>query len=180
MNASKCACCSPSVRREPCRTELRHLLSRRRLTLEPINHDLSAALHGALMVIGGIWNLLLHPSGFDGAQRSSRLLDLVRDAYHYVLDLTHEILDVFTSAYGIRCIGCPRFVSDNLLRAKRNACAIHQQRKALRHESEFFQQDPSVRRIVVVTKRKSKTYGRSSIRGNDMNLGIPSAPGICR
>ena len=37
----------------------------------------------------------------------------------------------------------PVFVSDNLLRAKRNGCAIHQQRKALRHESGFFQQDPS-------------------------------------
>ncbi len=35
-----------------------------------------------------------------------------------------------------------------------------------------------MRRIVVVTKRKSKTYGRSSIRGNHMNLGIPSAPGF--
>jgi hypothetical protein len=30
--------------------------------------------------------------------------------------------------------------------------------------------DPSVRRIVVVTRRKSKNYGRSSIRGNHMNL----------
>ena len=55
-------------------------------TLEPINHDLSAALHGALRVIGGILNLLLHPSGFDGAQRSSRLLDLVQ-AFHSALDL---------------------------------------------------------------------------------------------
>jgi hypothetical protein len=55
-------------------------------TLEPINHDLSAALRGALMVIGGILNLLLHPSGFDGAQRSSRLLDLVQ-AFHSALDL---------------------------------------------------------------------------------------------
>jgi len=66
--------------------------------------------------------LLLHPSGFDGAQRSSRLLDLVQAAYHSVLDLIREILDVFTSAYGIRCIGYVSFVSDNPLRAKRNAC----------------------------------------------------------
>jgi hypothetical protein len=35
-----------------------------------------------------------------------------------------------------------------------------------------------VRRIVVVTRRKSKNYGRSSIRGNHMNLGIPSAAGF--
>ena len=74
------------------------------------------------MVIRGILNLLLHPSGFDGAQRSSRLLDLVQYAFHSVLDLIREILDVFASAYGIRCIGYARFVSDNLLRAKRNAC----------------------------------------------------------
>src|SRR5262245_31018917 len=106
MNASKCACCSPSARREPALQSCGHLPSRRRLTLEPINHDLSAALHGALMVIGGILNLLLHPSDFDGAQRSSRLLDLVLDAFHSVLDLIREILDVFTSAYGSRCIGC--------------------------------------------------------------------------
>ena len=71
------------------------------LTLEPINRDLSAALHDTLMVIGGILNLLLHPSGFEGAQRSSRLLDLVQDAFHSVLDLIREILDVFTSAYGM-------------------------------------------------------------------------------
>src|SRR5262245_23448144 len=31
-----------------------------------INHGLSTALDAALMVIGGILNLLLHPSGFDG------------------------------------------------------------------------------------------------------------------
>ena len=74
------------------------------------------------MVIGGILNLLLHPSGFDGAQRSSRLLDLVQDAYHSVLDLIREILDVFTSAYETRCMGYARFVSDNPLRAKRNEC----------------------------------------------------------
>jgi hypothetical protein len=123
-------------------------------------------------------NLLLHASGFDGAQRSSRLLDLVQDAFHSFLDLIREIIDVFTSAYGIRCIGYARFVRDNLLRAKRNASAIHQQRKALRHGSEFFQQGPSVRRIVVVTRRKSNNYGRSSIRSNHMNLGIPSAAGF--
>ena len=79
--------------------------------------------------------------------------DLVQDAFHSVLDLIREILDVFTSAYGIRCVGCARFEGDNLPRAKRNASAIHQQRKALRHGSEFFQQRPSVRRIVVVTRR---------------------------
>jgi len=93
-------------------------------SISRINRDLSAALHGALMVIGGILNLLLHPSGFDDAQRSSRILDLVQDAYLSVLDLIREILDVFTSAYGIRCIGYASFVSDNPLRAKRNACRL--------------------------------------------------------
>jgi hypothetical protein len=39
-----------------CSTELKHLPSRRRLTLEPINHDLSTALRDALMVIDGILN----------------------------------------------------------------------------------------------------------------------------
>ena len=53
------------------------------------------------MFIGGILKLLLHPSGFDGAQRSSRLLEIVQDAFHSVLDLIREILDVFTSAYGV-------------------------------------------------------------------------------
>ena len=41
-----------------------------------------------------------------------------------------------------------------------------------------FSKGPSVRRIVVVTRPKSKNYGRSSIRGNHMNLGIPSAAGF--
>ena len=48
--------------------------------------------------------------------------DLVQGAFHSVLDLIREILDEFTSAYGIRCIGYVSFVSDNPLRAKRNAC----------------------------------------------------------
>jgi hypothetical protein len=91
------------------------------LTLEPINRDLSAALHDTLMVIGGILNLLLHPSGFDGPQRSSRLLDLVQDPFHSVLDLIREILDAFASAYGIRYIGHASFLSDDSLRAKHNA-----------------------------------------------------------
>jgi hypothetical protein len=41
-----------------------------------------------------------------------------------------------------------------------------------------FSKGPSVRRIVVVTRPKSKNYGRSSIRCNHMNLGIPSAAGF--
>src|SRR5262249_44811026 len=36
----------------------------------------SAALHGAVIVIGGSLPVLLHPSGVDGAPRSSRVLDL--------------------------------------------------------------------------------------------------------
>ena len=43
------------------------------------------------------------------------------DEFHSVLDPIRELLDVFTSAHGIRSIGYARFVSDNLLRAKRNA-----------------------------------------------------------
>jgi hypothetical protein len=62
------------------------------------------------------------PIGFRWRSAFLRLLDLVQDAYHSVLDLIREILDAFASAYGIRCIGYARFVSDNLLRAKRNPC----------------------------------------------------------
>jgi len=36
----------------------------------------------------------------------------------------------------------------------------------------------SVRRIVVVAGRQSEDYSRSSIRGNHMNLGVPSAAGF--
>jgi hypothetical protein len=114
------------------------------MTVEPILY-LSAALHGALMVMGG-----MRPFGF--RWRSSVPSVFSRSpagSFHSVLDLVREILDVFASAYGIRRIGCARFVSENLLGAKRNASAIRQQRKALRRRSEFFQRGRSVRRAVV-------------------------------
>jgi hypothetical protein len=56
--------------------------------------------------------------------------------------------------------------------------AVHQQWKALRHGAQLFQQGPPMRRIVVVSGRQRKRYGRSSIRRNHMNLGIPSAAGF--
>ena len=52
---------------------------------------------------------------------------------------------------------------------------VHQQRQPLRHRSQGFQQGASRRRIVRVAGRKRENYSRSSIRGNHMNLGVPSA-----
>jgi len=56
--------------------------------------------------------------------------------------------------------------------------AIHQQRQAFRHRSQILRQQPALRCIVVVAGRKGEDYGRSIIRGNHRNLGLPSAAGL--
>jgi hypothetical protein len=53
--------------------------------------------------------------------------------------------------------------------------ALHQHRQALRHGAEVAQQGASLGCVVGVAGRQSEGYGRSSIRGNQMNLGVPSA-----
>ena len=53
---------------------------------------------------------------------------------------------------------------------------IHQHWQAFRHRPKFGQQGTAFGRIVRVAGRQGKGYGRSSIRGNQMNLGVPSAP----
>ncbi len=45
----------------------------------------------------------------------------------------------------------------------------------MRHWPEFLQQGSSLRRVMGIARRESEGYGRSSIRGNQMNLGGPSA-----
>src|SRR5271163_5147816 len=53
--------------------------------------------------------------------------------------------------------------------------AIHQHANALRHRPQLGEQGASLGRIVRVARRQGEDYGRSSIRGNHMNLGVPSA-----
>src|SRR5258708_3569881 len=53
--------------------------------------------------------------------------------------------------------------------------AIHQQRQAFRHRPQFCQQGATFGSIVGMAGRQGEGYGRSSIRGNQMNLGVPSA-----
>ena len=52
---------------------------------------------------------------------------------------------------------------------------IHEQVNRPGGGSECLQEFASLRGIVGLTGRQGKRYGRSSIRGNQMNLGIPSA-----
>jgi hypothetical protein len=52
---------------------------------------------------------------------------------------------------------------------------IHQDGKAFRHPRQLPQQLASFWSIVRVARRQSERYGRSSIRGNHMHLGVPSA-----
>ena len=54
--------------------------------------------------------------------------------------------------------------------------AIHQQRQAFWHRPQFRQQGATFGSIVRMAGRQREGYGRSSIRGNQMNLGVPSAP----
>ena len=53
--------------------------------------------------------------------------------------------------------------------------AIHQQRQAFPHRPQFRQQGATFGSIVRMAGRQGEGYGRSSIRGNQMNLGVPSA-----
>ena len=54
-------------------------------------------------------------------------------------------------------------------------CPIHQQAAGLRHLAQAPPAVPASRGIVIVTRRQAEDYCRSSIRGNQMNLGVPSA-----
>ena len=51
----------------------------------------------------------------------------------------------------------------------------HSQGKLFRHGSQFEQQLPTAGRIVLIARRLRQGYGRSRIRGNQMNFGGPSA-----
>ena len=55
---------------------------------------------------------------------------------------------------------------------------IHQHWKPFRHWAKLFQQQPALGCVVRVAWRQSEDYSRSSIRGNQMNLGVPSAAGF--
>ena len=52
---------------------------------------------------------------------------------------------------------------------------IHQHRQAFRHRPKLGQQGASFGRVVRIAGRQGEGYRRSSIRGNQMNLGVPSA-----
>ena len=51
--------------------------------------------------------------------------------------------------------------------------AIDQQRQAFPHRPQFRQQGATFGSIVRMAGRQREGYGRSSIRGNQMNLGVP-------
>src|SRR5208282_6714446 len=55
---------------------------------------------------------------------------------------------------------------------------IHEHWKAFWHWAKILQQRPAFWRIMRVSRRKGEDYGRSSIRGNHMNFGVPSAAGF--
>ena len=56
--------------------------------------------------------------------------------------------------------------------------AVHQQRHRLGQRAQAAEQFPAVRGVVSLAGRESKGYRRSSICGNHMNLGGPSAAGF--
>src|SRR5260370_7233950 len=55
---------------------------------------------------------------------------------------------------------------------------VHQHGQAFGHSREFPKQLPSLGCIMGIARRQSEGYGRSSIRGTHMNLGVPSAPAL--
>src|SRR5258708_15732513 len=56
--------------------------------------------------------------------------------------------------------------------------AVHDPRQARRHGPQIAEQFTSFRSILSIAGRERKGYCRSSIRGNQMNLGSPSASGF--
>ena len=71
--------------------------------------------------------------------------------------------------------GNPTEVESELAGLFAGVSAVHQQRQRLGQRAQAGQQIAPVRRIVSLAGRKRKGYRRSSIRGNQMNLGAPSA-----
>jgi len=57
-------------------------------------------------------------------------------------------------------------------------CPVHQQVQRPRRLAQIAQQFAPLRRVVRLAGRQRERYGRSSIRGNHMNLGGPSAAGL--
>ncbi len=55
------------------------------------------------------------------------------------------------------------------------AGAVHDERNAARHRPQSVQQVAAFRRVVGLAGGKRKGYGRSSIRGSQMNLGVPAS-----
>src|SRR5512137_1318995 len=56
--------------------------------------------------------------------------------------------------------------------------AVHDQMQAPVRTAQRGQQLPALGRIVRLARRQRERYGRSSIRGNHMNLGGPAATGL--
>jgi len=55
---------------------------------------------------------------------------------------------------------------------------VHQQGQAFRHRPDILKGRAALRGIMCVARRKPEVYGRSSIRGNQMNLGVPAAAAL--
>ena len=55
---------------------------------------------------------------------------------------------------------------------------VHQHRQAFRHARQLPQKLAAFRCIVRVAGRQREGYGRSSIRGNHMHFGVPSASAL--
>jgi hypothetical protein len=53
--------------------------------------------------------------------------------------------------------------------------AVHHQGQPGGHRPQCFEQRAALRRIMRLARREGEGYGCSSIRGNQMNLGVPSA-----
>lgn len=56
--------------------------------------------------------------------------------------------------------------------------AVHEQRQTCEWLVPRFKQDPAFGRIMGLSARQAECQGRSFIRGNHMNLGVPSASGF--
>src|SRR4029077_8704268 len=85
-------------------------------------YSLFARLDSALIVISGVLDLALNVALLDRAQHSANLVDLLNVVRSQSLDLIGQELDGVRAAERICRVRHARFISDDLLCAKRDSC----------------------------------------------------------
>src|SRR5712691_3373705 len=109
----------------------------------------------------------------ESLQTSEQSLDLVSALVHGSIVFPRRDAGAERWHYGNKAE-----VKGELPRLVALVCPVHQQVQRPGRLAQMAQQLAPLGRIVGLARRQGKRYGRSSIRGNHMNLGSPSAAGF--